>query len=73
MMTKTLPYWPQPAKTYYQMKLEVDIFGIVDHSGSGKIFTYLCDEIAAGSKSTDHTISFLQHYVNTYLDDWFVI
>ena len=39
MMTRTSPYWgstPQPAKTYYQMKLVVDIFGIVDHSSSEK-------------------------------------
>ena len=35
-----------------------------------KNFSYLCDEIAAGTKSTDHTISFLEHYVNNYLDEW---
>ena len=35
MMSKNLPFWgesPQPAKTYYQMKLVCDVFGIVNHS-----------------------------------------
>ena len=75
MMTRTLPYWgstPQPAKTYYQIKLVVDIFGIVDYSSSEKNFAYLCDEIAAGAKSTNHTISFLEHYVNNTLMIGFV-
>ena len=57
MMGKNLPHWgksAQPSKTYYMMKLVCDVFGIVDHS-SNKEYTYLCDEVAAGSKSTDHT------------------
>ena len=39
MMSKNLPFWgesPQPAKTYYQMKLVCDVFGIIDHSKQGK-------------------------------------
>ena len=75
MMSKNLPFWgesPQPAKTYYQMKLVCDIFGIVDHSKHGKEnnITYLCDELAAGSKNSDHTISFFQHFVDTHIDVW---
>lgn len=63
MMSKNLPFWgesPQPAKTYYQMKLVCDVFGIIDHSKQGREshYTYLCDELAAGSKTSDHTISF---------------
>ena len=72
MMSKNLPYWgesPQPGKTYYLMKLVCDIFGIIDHSTS-KSYTYTCDEVAAGAKSTDHTISFFDHFVNTYVDSW---
>ena len=72
MMSKNLPYWgesPQPAKTYYQMKLVCDVFGIVDHSQQ-KSYTYLCDELAAGSKNSDHTISFFQHFIDTHIDSW---
>ena len=72
MMSKNLPYWgesPQPAKTYYQMKLVCDGFGIVDHSQQ-KNYTYLCDELAAGSKNSDHTISFFQHFTDTHIDSW---
>ena len=72
MMGKNLPYWgesAQPSKTYYMMKLVCDIFGIVDH-GSNKQYAYLCDEVAAGSKSTDHTISFFDHFIQMHIDDW---
>ena len=72
MMGKNLPYWgesAQPSKTYYMIKLVCDVFGIVDH-GSNKQYAYLCDEVAAESKSTDHTISFFQHFIQTHTDDW---
>ena len=72
MMGKTLPYWgesAQPSKTYYMMKLVCDVFGIVDH-GPNQHYAYLCDEVAAGSKSTDHTISFFQHFIQMHIDDW---
>lgn len=72
MMGKNLPYWgesAQPSKTYYMMKLVCDIFGIVDH-GPNQQYAYLCDEVAAGSKSTDHTISFFQHFIQMHIDDW---
>ena len=72
MMGKNLPYWgesAQPSKTYYMMKLVCDVFGIVDH-GSNQQYTYLCDEVAAGSKSTDHTITFFEHFIKAHIDDW---
>lgn len=31
---------------------------------------YLCDELAAGSKNLDHTISFFQHFIETHIDSW---
>lgn len=73
MMSKNLPFWgesPQPAKTYYQMKLVCDVFGIVDHSKKTSNHTYICDELAAGPKNTDHTISFLNHFIDTQVDSW---
>lgn len=72
MMSKNLPYWgesAQPGKTYYLMKLVCDVFEIVDHLGQ-KSYTYICDELAAGSKSTDHTISLLQHFIDMHVDSW---
>jgi len=72
MMGKNLPYWgesAQPGKTYYMMKLVCDVFGIVDHGLSQK-FTYICDERAAGSKSTDHTITFIDYYVSVCIPSW---
>jgi len=71
MMGKNLPYWgesAQPSKTY-MMKLVCDVFGIVDHS-SNKRYTYLCDECAAWPKSTDHTLTFFDHFVRMYIDKW---
>ena len=53
MISKNLPFWgesPQPAKTYYQMKLVCDLFGIVDHSKKASNHTYICDELAAEPK-----------------------
>jgi len=55
MMSKNLPFWgefPQPAKTY-QMRLVCDVFGIIDHSkqGTETHYTYLCEELAAGSNN----------------------
>lgn len=55
MMGKNLPFWgesPQPAKTYYQMQLVHDVFGIIDHSkkGTDGNFVYICDELAVDLK-----------------------
>ena len=72
MMGKNLPHWgnsAQPSKSYYMMKLVCDVFGVVDHS-TGKAYAYECDETAAGAKSTDYTITFLDHYIRTYIPDW---
>ena len=63
-MQKLVPYWgfsPQPGSTYYQQKLSHDIFGIVNH-GTEKTALYIFDE-TAGPKNTDHTVSYLEHYV----------
>ena len=30
----------------------------------------LCDECAAGPKSTDHTLTFFDHFVRMYIDKW---
>ena len=46
------------------MFLELSIIVMV------KITHYICDEIAAGSKSTDHTISFFQHFILTHVGSW---
>ena len=72
MMGKNLPHWgesAQPSKTYYMMKMVYDVFGVIDHS-SGKRYAYLCDEHAAGPKSTDHTLTFLDHFIELYIDKW---
>ena len=30
----------------------------------------LCDECAAGPKSTDHTLTCLDHFIEMYIDKW---
>ena len=63
-MLKLIPHWgysPQPGSTYYLQKLSHDIFGIVDHS-TGDTSIYICDE-RVGPKNTDHTLSYLTHYL----------
>ena len=70
MMGKNLPHWGKsapPSKTYYMMKLVCNVCGIVDHSSS-KEYAYLYDEVAAGSKSTDHTLTFFDHYIRMYVN-----
>ena len=47
----------------------IHVFGVIDHS-SGKRYAYLCDERAAGPKSTDHTLTFLDHFIELYIDKW---
>ena len=71
---KNLPHWgytDQPGETYYKMKLSCDVFGIVDHRCGGRDFNtvYICDERAAGPKSADKSISFLDRYMQ-WLPDW---
>ena len=57
------------------MKLVCDVFGIVDHSKDDREsnYTYLCDELAAGSKTSDHTISFSNTSLITTLTAGFEI
>ena len=65
-MSKLLPYWghtAQPSSTYYLQKVSYDIYGIVDHrDGTGNL--YLLNE-TAGPKNTDHSISYLLHYLKS--------
>ena len=54
------------------MKLTCNVFGIVDHRcADSRDFNsvYICDEQAAGPKSADMTISFLDRYIQ-WLPDW---
>jgi len=65
-MSKLLPYWgesPQPGSTYYLQKVSYDVFGIVDHRKKGG-HVYVMSEIV-GPKKTDHTTSYLLHYLKT--------
>ena len=69
-MCKLVPYWgqsPQPGSTYYFQKLNHDIFGIVNHASNSSA-VYLFDE-RIGPKNTDHTVSYLYHYIST-LPGW---
>ena len=65
-MEKLLPSWcksPQPSSTYYFQKLSCDILGVIDHR-EGSASTYIFDE-RMGPKNTDHTISYLLHYLRS--------
>ena len=65
-MSKLIPYWgysAQPGTTYYLQKLSNDIFGIVDHREE-KAAIYLFDE-TVGPKNTDHTVSYITHYLKS--------
>ena len=64
-MQKLVPYWgqsPQPGSTYYFQKLSHDIFCVCDHRISNCML-YVFDE-TVGPKNTDHTISYLEHYIH---------
>ena len=65
-MNKLLPYWgltPQPGSTYYMQKVSYDLLGIVDHRDDSG-FVYMLNELI-GHKNTDHTISYLLHYLKS--------
>lgn len=69
-MSKLVPYWglsDQPGSTYYLQKLSHDVYGIVNH-GANKSTVYLFNE-RVGPKNTDHSISYLTHYISQ-LPDW---
>lgn len=63
-----MPYWgmsDQPGSTYYLQKMNHDLFGIVNHADNSSAI-YLFDE-TVGPKNTDHTLSFLTHYIRALL------
>ena len=70
-MSKLVPSWglsPQPGSTYYLQKLSNDILGIIDHrDGSGTL--YIFDE-RVGPKNTDHTASYLFHFLQNAMPTW---
>ena len=70
-MSKLVPYWglsPQPGSTYYLQKLANDILGIIDHrEGNGTV--YIFDE-RLGPKNTDHTVSYLTHFMKNCFPMW---
>ena len=71
--SKLVPYWglsPQPSSTYYLMKMSYDIFGITDHRTDSN-YVYVAPE-TIGPKNTDHTISYIHHYVfeSENVPDW---
>ena len=66
---KLAPYWgqsPQPGSTYYLMKHSTKIFSIVDHRNDSS-HTFLFSE-KFGPNNTDHTVSFLEKYIESVQD-----
>ena len=64
MMGKNLPHWgesAQPSKTYYSMRC---IWIIL------QMESMLASAVVAGPKSTGHTLTFFDHFVKLYIDDW---
>ena len=62
--SKLIPYWgnsPQPRMTYYLQKMSYDVFGIVD-CRDDQGYVYLVPE-TIGHKNTDHTLSYLYHFL----------
>ena len=62
--SKLIPYWgksPQPGMTYYLQKMSYDVFGIVD-CRNDQGYVYLVPE-TIGPKNTDHTLSYLYHFL----------
>ena len=60
-------YHRKPGSTYYLQKLHHDVFGIVNHA-TGSSAMYILDE-RVGPKTTDHTASYITHYLGT-IPDW---
>ncbi|XP_070578689.1 uncharacterized protein [Ptychodera flava] len=70
-MVITLPQWhltPQPAMSYYKMKLCVDEAAVIQHN-TGKAYTYIFDE-RFGPKNSSHTLSILSHHINNLDTSW---
>ena len=70
-MSKLVPFWglsPQPGSTHHLQKLSNNIFGIIDHRvENGTV--YIFDE-RAGPKNTDHTASYLLHFLQNMMPSW---
>ena len=65
-MNKLLSHWgesPQPGSTYYLQKVSYDIFGVIDHRDATG-HCYLFSE-CIGPKNTDHTVSYIFHYLRS--------
>ena len=63
-MSKLIPYWrssPQPGSTYYFQKLSHDVFGIVNHANDAAMIAIFDERV--GPKNSDHTLSYITHYV----------
>lgn len=70
-MPKLIPSWglsQQLGSMCYLQKLSNDIFGIMNHSND-KSAVYIFDE-RCGPKSTDHTVSYLTHYIKESGSSW---
>ena len=63
-VSKLIPHWgfsPQPGSTDYLQKLSHNLLGIVNHSDETSA-VYIFDE-RTGPKTTDHTVSYITHYL----------
>ncbi|XP_077995114.1 uncharacterized protein LOC144448701 isoform X1 [Glandiceps talaboti] len=70
-MVVTVPQWhltPQPAISYYKMKLCVDEAVIVHHN-FGKAYSYIFDE-RCGPKNSNHTLSILDKHMRSLDLSW---
>ena len=65
--SKLILHWgepEQPSSTYYLQKVSHDVFSLVDHRNDGKHIVLFEERL--GPKNTDHTISFVQNYINKF-------
>lgn len=53
---------PQVSFSFFSYHLAITIFGIIDATRDKK-YIYLTDKLQAGSKNSDHTITYLYQYV----------
>lgn len=80
-MCKLLPSWgdsPQPGETCFLRKFMIEVMGITFAATyfdgvecDMKSSIYIVDERQAGKKSSDHTISFIDHYLHDVLHKWY--
>ena len=68
-MSKLIPFWgqsSQPGSTYYLQKLSHDVFGLVNHASDSSMVCIFDERV--GPKNTDHTLSYMTHYLNKMAD-----